>query len=386
MERLFILLLRLSLLGSLLTALLLLLRPLLRGKVSQAAFYYLWLPVLLRLSLPMGVTVPLPEPGAATWMVSTIPGGAASLSPEVSTLAWNILAALWGLGATACLGRYIWSYLRLFWRVKKNSHQPSAQALSVLCELDPVGRVGLVECPLTTTPMLLGAARPLIVLPVGIEERERLEDILAHELTHARRHDLLYKWFVAGVTSLHWFNPLMILVRREISRACELSCDEAVVRGLDDEGRRHYSQTLLDLAAVAPSGLGLLSVTLCREKARLKERLISIANYRQKGGAATGLTLLLALAVGGCALICGAKPAPAVPVSSDMPISENLQSSPSAFRPDGSHNGLAVFCLEGDHIPEGALAIADPDFFQAGDTIACLVNGELVEGKLMEYT
>ena len=42
-------LLRLSLLGSLLAAVLFLLKPLLRGRVSRAAAYYLWLLVLLRL-------------------------------------------------------------------------------------------------------------------------------------------------------------------------------------------------------------------------------------------------------------------------------------------------------------------------------------------------
>ena len=55
------LLLRLSLLGSLLAAVLFLLKPLLRGRVSRAAAYYLWLLVLLRLCVPVGLTLPLPE-------------------------------------------------------------------------------------------------------------------------------------------------------------------------------------------------------------------------------------------------------------------------------------------------------------------------------------
>ena len=50
-------LLKLSLLGSLLTGLLLLVRPLIK---SKAAVYYLWLLVLVRLVLPVGVTLPLP--------------------------------------------------------------------------------------------------------------------------------------------------------------------------------------------------------------------------------------------------------------------------------------------------------------------------------------
>ena len=55
---------RLSLLGSLLAAALLLLRPLLRGRLSAALGYYLWLPVLLRLCLPFGVRIPVPAPTA----------------------------------------------------------------------------------------------------------------------------------------------------------------------------------------------------------------------------------------------------------------------------------------------------------------------------------
>lgn len=92
--------------------------------------------------------------------------------------------------------------------------------------------------------MLIGVVRPVIVLPREVEQ-ERLGDILAHELTHARRHDLLYKWFAVAVTGLHWFNPLMMVVRRQLNRACELSCDAAVVHG---PGRRRTAALRGDLA------------------------------------------------------------------------------------------------------------------------------------------
>lgn len=50
-------LLVLTVLGSALTGLLLLARPLIK---SRTVFYYLWLLVLLRLCLPVGVSIPLP--------------------------------------------------------------------------------------------------------------------------------------------------------------------------------------------------------------------------------------------------------------------------------------------------------------------------------------
>lgn len=190
---------------------------------------------------------------------------------------------MWGLGAAVCLGRCVRGYLRFSRAVRRTAEPPCPAARALLRRLDPAGRAALAESPHVPAPMLLGVLRPLIVLPAGVDDPARLEDILRHELVHARRHDLLYKWLTAAVTSLHWFNPLMYLVRREVARRCELSCDEAVLRTLDQRGRRRYGETLLALATPPPPGMGVLAVTLCEEKAHLRERLVSIAGYR-KGG------------------------------------------------------------------------------------------------------
>ena len=156
------------------------------------------------------------------------------------------------------------------------------------------------------SPLLLGVLQPTIVLPVGLTDPARLRDILAHELTHARRHDLLFKWFAAFAASVHWFNPLLPFIRREIGRACELACDEAVVRSLAPPARKQYGETLLLLAAKAPMGALPLAVTLCEEKQSLEERLVSIVKIHRRTPAALLLTVALALALGGCALFSGA--------------------------------------------------------------------------------
>lgn len=339
MTNFLITLIKLSMSGSLLAGLLILLRLLFKKRVSQTVFYCLWLLVLLRLCVPVGVTISLPAifgetdvPAASGLSSEPVEGAlpeeaengfaadsqsapdAEGTSPtgiaeRVKGWSWSaFLVVLWAVVAAARLAWYAMSYLRFSASVKGQSSPPSSEAVSVLNELDSAGRVGLSECPLVSTPMLLGVLHPVIVLPAGVEGEQRLRDILAHELTHARRHDLLYKWFSVAVTSLHWFNPVMLLVRREINRTCELSCDEAVIRSLDRDSRRHYSQTLLDLAAAPSSGKSQLALTLCEEKNQLKERLVSIVNYRKKGIPAVILTLLLALIVTGCSLVSGAEP------------------------------------------------------------------------------
>ena len=330
-------LLRLSVLGSLLAAVLFLLKPLLRGRVSRAAAYYLWLLVLLRLCIPGGLTLTLPAqaaptlavPDQATAFVQTAPGGspatptpvAAPPSPVTVTptpaaippvaVTERLLMGIWATGFVMVGGWYLHGYRYLARRVWKTAVPAGPEAQAVLHQLDPQGRVRLVESPTVNAPLLLGLLHPTIVLPRGVTDPARLRDILSHELTHARRYDLLVKWFAALAASIHWFNPLLILVRREIGRACELACDEAVVKALDAPARKHYGETLLLLAAEAPMGALPLAVTLCEEKKTLQERLVSIVKVQKPTPAALLLTLVLVLALGGCALVTGTKHAEA---------------------------------------------------------------------------
>ena len=366
-------LLTLTMLGSALTGLLMLVRPLIK---SKTAFYYLWLLVLVRLCLPVGVTVPLPaqaaeEPaGTEIQQAVTQPAqpvepvivqpaqpeqvqppaqdGAANVQPQPeppvrSVVDWRGLFtspalwfALWGLGAAFCLGRQVIGCRRFARLIRENGEPPEPEALALLARLDREGRFRLMVCPYVSTPMLLGVVRPTIVLPQGVEP-DRLGDILAHELTHARRYDLLYKWFAGVVTSLHWFNPLMIVVRRQLSRACELSCDEAVVKRLDAAGRRHYGETLLAMAAgQPPRGMGMLAATLCEEKKHLKERLVSVMKHRRQGPAAVAITLVLAIGLTACAAVLDAQP-----TASSRPVSdpEALLDDPNLYQ---LSNGLTV--------------------------------------------
>jgi beta-lactamase regulating signal transducer with metallopeptidase domain len=103
--------------------------------------------------------------------------------------------------------------------------------------------------PLVPTPMLIGMFRPAIYLPDTEYTEVQLRNILLHELTHLRRHDVAVKWLAALTVRLHWFNPIAYLVRREIDRVCELACDEAVIKNLNNDGKQAYGDTLIAVAS-----------------------------------------------------------------------------------------------------------------------------------------
>ena len=97
------------------------------------------------------------------------------------------------------------------------------------------------------TPFVLGLIKPKIYLPVGLNATER-SYILLHEQTHIHRKDHIIKVLAFLTLSIHWFNPLVWIAFMLMSTDMELSCDEKVLKEMDDEIKKPYANSLLSLA------------------------------------------------------------------------------------------------------------------------------------------
>lgn len=324
--------LSLSVSGSLLISALLFCKPLYRNRISKRWQYYIWLVVLARLLLPFTPEVSLigalfqEEPAAAqadtptggTFLPSepedfTIlppeygadllepaPGGSPpsftfSLSQALANL-WLV----WLCAALVLLVRKITVYQSFVRYVKAGRTEVSdpllLDRLAQLGESVGVKRpVELYVNPLVSSPLLVGFFRPCIVLPSAELPEADFRCTLLHELTHCKRRDLCYKWLVQLAVCVHWFNPLVYWMAREIARMCELSCDEAVIRTLTPQERRAYGETLLNAAGAGGSYRNTLaSVTLHESAEQLKERLSAIMSYQKKSKWVAGVSFLLA--------------------------------------------------------------------------------------------
>jgi len=176
----------------------------------------------------------------------------------------------------------------------------------IIEETNVKGVIGLYTNKLIASPMLVGFFRPFIVLPsLNISEADFKCTVL-HELTHYKRGDMFYKWLAQITMCLHWFNPLMYLMVRELNKSCELSCDESVVKGLDYDGMRAYGDTLVNAISNAANNAinsegkysnALSSVTFNANKKDLKERLDMIMSFKKKSPITLAVTLLLTLAI-----------------------------------------------------------------------------------------
>lgn len=146
--------------------------------------------------------------------------------------------------------------------------------------------------------MMIGIINPLILLPQTNYSSGELSFILRHELVHWKRKDLWYKALVLLATTIHWFNPIVYLMAKTIAIQCEVSCDAEVVRNTDMNGRRQYSETILNSIQYRSKMQTALSTSFYGGKNGMKARICSIMDTTKKKAGLLILCLVLIATVG----------------------------------------------------------------------------------------
>ena len=302
-------LLNMSVTGSIVIAVVLLVRLCLK-RAPKIYSYLLWAVVLFRLLCPVSfsanVSVLEPVPGsvadrggtvsyqpvrqaaeyAARPRVEAVPEQpkrqtAEQSEAKVSPMA--IAARVWLVGTVGMAGYSLVQYGLL--RRK-------------LAEAVPLEE-NVYLCDRITSPFVMGLMRPKIYLPSETPEGERTF-ILAHERHHIRRGDPVWKALAYLALCLHWFNPLAWLAFCLGGKDMEMSCDEAVLKGLGEETRADYAQALLRLATHKRI---LSGMPLAFGEGDTKGRIRNMARWkRPKGWVSVLCVAVLLVIVAVCAL------------------------------------------------------------------------------------
>lgn len=222
------------------------------------------------------------------------------------------LGIIWLIVSLILLIRKITIYQGFVKYIKAGREEVSCVGL--LNTLAQLGTQIGVNCPvefytngLVSSPLLIGFFRPCIILPTTDIPKDDLKYTLLHELTHFKRKDMFYKWLAQITICLHWFNPFVYIMEHEISRECELSCDEEMIRSLNEKERRKYGDTLLHAIALGGKYKDTISsVTLNESKELLKERLGAIINFKENSKAAKTVMVSFAFLLIVCSIVIGA--------------------------------------------------------------------------------
>jgi beta-lactamase regulating signal transducer with metallopeptidase domain/thiol-disulfide isomerase/thioredoxin len=157
---------------------------------------------------------------------------------EAQFVSW--LWSIWLAGVLVLTVRLILGSLGLARLVRRSSPVPDAIVRECRAVGERLGCSRVVRVRLTSkvsTPCLAGVVRPVLLLPERECEDVRSDDlraILAHELAHARNHDLAWNLAAHVASILLWFHPLAWRIRAAHAAACDAVCDAVAVDLLGD--------------------------------------------------------------------------------------------------------------------------------------------------------
>ena len=293
--------LNMSLTGSIVIAVVLLARLLLR-RAPKIYSYMLWAVVLFRLlcpiSLSAGLSVLKPLPVTTTQGLSTVtyrpvepvipvsgeigqenarPEPAETVKTETGAQAMTLAAAVWLTVGGALAGCSLVQYTVLRRKLREAVPYRGEILLS-----DKI-----------RTPFVMGVLSPKIYLPWDTPQEER-RFIIAHERQHIHRGDPLWKLLGYLALCVHWFNPLVWLAFFLGGKDMEMSCDEAVLNRLGEDIRADYSQALLRLATHKRLIAGM---PLAFGEGETKGRVRNMARWRRPKVWVSGICAVLCLVV-----------------------------------------------------------------------------------------
>ncbi len=212
---------------------------------------------------------------------------------------------LWALGCAAGLASLARGGIRFAGLVRAATPlgDPArlGQVEAVRRQLGIDGNARVVLSPKAATPMTGGLWKPVVLLPMSatLWTPERWRVVLAHEMVHLRRRDVLRQLLVRAGLALYWFHPLSWMAARRAASASEEACDEEVLA----LGTRpsEYATHLLSLAGNMSAHRPVLALPMAqRSHSQLELRIVAILkpNRPRPSSMATALMITAIGAVG----------------------------------------------------------------------------------------
>ena len=321
--------------ASLLIAVVIALRYLLRGKLHPAVQYALWGLVLLRLLLPFSIArTPMSLSSAVEQTTlaqdmervqyvesverdtdGTIIGQLPTLTkPDGSPMPRNTIVAdsaddgeLSRLQSAVSIKNFARNILRPVWLIGMRLTAAWFLAVNVIFSRSLRRSRERVTCDskrpvyvtaAVDTPCLYGLFNPAIyVTPEVLTDEEKLRHVLTHETMHYHHGDHLWSLLRVACLCLHWYNPLVWWAAALSRRDAEFCCDAAAIKALGEEQRGDYGRTLIGLScqSAGPNDLLLTATTMTGGKRSLRERIKLIAQKPQTKAIAAFAVIVVAV-------------------------------------------------------------------------------------------
>ena len=302
---------------SLAAAVLLLVKYILRDKLSPRWQYGVWLVLALTALIPASATRSLlPQLGlwletlkfnaelplASAYADAFDPLNISCVVPlpaglPASWTDWLFVLHTLGVLATLLLAAGQYVRLRVLLRRGDAAGEETDARIAAVAEKYGLKGCRAVRVPGLETAFVCGFFRPVLALP---GEGEPDEKIILHELLHLKYRDAAQGVFWLCLRALHWCNPFMQYVINRVGGDMESLCDGRVLERLSGEERREYGGILLTMASRRYAGVPGTS-SISNGGRNISRRIEAIARFklypRDMALVSVCITLILASAL-----------------------------------------------------------------------------------------
>jgi len=326
LSQVFTAVLLMSAVGSVLIFVLLALKPITKRVFVSHWQYYIWLVVLIVMVLPVRIELPdeavqVPEEifdgqyaqdndayimdqeidgisNTQEMQTGTIQNTVSVTMKDVYAGRYNLFIYIWIMGVILFFMTGLTRYGLFIKTLSRNSVQISCPEMTAaLKENEMKNKVCVYVTDCIDAPMMSGVFRPSMWLPNKALSEKEFRYILMHELVHLKRHDLWYKWFAIFVSSVHWFNPLVYLVVRQINEECEISCDLAVTGNMDKEEKNGYMSTILNFISSSNVKEQIFTTAMAKDKDQIIKRFSMIKTATKKSKTIMAVSVIVAVII-----------------------------------------------------------------------------------------
>lgn len=214
----------------------------------------------------------------------------------------KILGYVYALGVVAVLTFKFGAYLRFSYSTRRFDMAVTDEKIllaveQVKNELNIKKKVSVFKNAKVQGPLLIGFFAPAVLIPKKLENETDILMILRHELMHFKRYDTWYKLLLNVCCAIHWFNPLVWIMKNVADDDLENACDEDIVFERDEDFRHSYCETILRAIRSQKSREPIFTAGFSSKPSDIRARFLRILDMTKKRGGKTVLAALLCVSI-----------------------------------------------------------------------------------------
>lgn len=150
-------------------------------------------------------------------------------------------------------------------------------------------QVSLLQARDGDPSITFGIVRPVIICAEKADSQET-ELLARHEMVHIKRLDVLWKMIAQFAIFLHWWNPFVWKLRKKLDHVCECACDSTVVQDRTEDETKIYLILLIDEAGDEKPKKPMIrwNAGFGSNTKYVRERMRNIMNHKKWNRLATG--------------------------------------------------------------------------------------------------